>query len=437
MYFARSILSGNNCKDKAEKKIIMTRPTWFDTCIENALIEHVSPEDEQGYFVYQLDALKAHLATLQQQDVIKLWFAVKANPLSKVIQTLDSEGFDFDVASTGELTQVLAQGIDPRRVLNTGPAKSKKQLAAFVNHGVRTFVVESLNQLNWLNEVVEEQALSASEVDKPKVLLRVQLQWHEGEKNPLGGNSLTPFGLSVAEWQNIHVNNYPALNLCGLHIFQWGNMLNNEKMFSLWSQMISPLTGLANSIGMNMEVLDLGGGLGIDYLEQGKFLSWPQIIEDLAVIKAKAGVKELWLELGRFAVAECGYYVVPVVDRKINYAQEQLVLAAGINHLLRPAITEQAFPVQILREDYVASNANTQNFDLHGPLCTSMDKLGHLPLPADIEIGEQLVFGYCGAYGFTESMPFFLCHQLAAEYVFQNGKLTQIRAAQPASSYLA
>ena len=154
----------------------MTRPTWFDTRIENALIKHVSPEDEQGYFVYQLDALKAHLANLQQQDVIKLWFAVKANPLSKIIQTLDSEGFNFDVASSGELTQVLAQGIDPKRVLNTGPAKSKKQLAAFVKQGVSTFVVESLNQLKWLNEVVQEQELLASTVEKPKVLLRVQLQ---------------------------------------------------------------------------------------------------------------------------------------------------------------------------------------------------------------------------------------------------------------------
>jgi len=415
----------------------MTRPTWFDTRIENALVEHVSPEDEQGYFVYQLDALKKHLASLQQQDVIKLWFAVKANPLSKIIQTLDSEGFNFDVASSGELTQVLAQGIDPKRVLNTGPAKSKKQLTAFIKQGVGTFVVESLNQLKWLNEVVNEQELAANKVEKPKVLLRVQLQWHEGEKNPLGGNSLTPFGLSVAEWQSIHVDNYPALNLCGLHIFQWGNMLSNEKMFSLWSQMINPLTDLANSIGMKLDILDLGGGLGIDYLEEGKSLSWPQVIDDLAVIKAKAGVKELWLELGRFAVAECGYYVVPVVDRKVNYGQEQLVLAAGINHLLRPAITEQPFPVQILRKGFSSDKAVMQDFDLHGPLCTSMDKLGHMHLPADIEVGEQLVFGYCGAYGFTESMPFFLCHQLAAEYVFHNGKLTQIRAAQPASSYLA
>jgi len=419
----------------------MTKPTWFDTRIENALLEHISPEDEQAYFVYQLDALKAHLAELQQQDVIKLWFAVKANPLSKVIQTLDSEGFDFDVASSGELAQVLAQGIDPSRILNTGPAKSKKQLAAFVEQGVNTFVVESLNQLTWLNEVITEQkseqetkqkSNDSSTVKQPRVLLRVQLQWPDGEKNPLGGNSLTPFGLSVEEWQSINVSDFPALNICGLHIFQWGNMLSNEKMYSLWGQMVKPLTELATSIGMTLKILDLGGGLGIDYLGEGARLSWQQIINDLADIKAQAGVEELWLELGRFAVAECGYYVVPVVDKKMNYGQEQLVLAAGINHIIRPAITDQPFPVTLLRNSSVEEKA----FDLHGPLCTSMDKLGHLLLPNDVAVADKLVFGYCGAYGFTESMPFFLCHELAAEYVFQADELVEVRPALPASSYL-
>ncbi len=412
----------------------MTKPNWFDTRIENALLEHQSPDDEQGYFVYQLDALKSHLEQLQQQEVIKLWFAVKANPLSKIIQTLDSANFNFDVASTGELAQVLAQGISPDRILNTGPAKSKKQLTDFVKLGVQTFVVESLNQLTWLNEVIVEQASTEpSLAKKPTVLLRVQLQWPEGEKNPLGGNSLTPFGLSVEEWQNVQVSDYPNLDICGLHIFQWGNMLSNEKMYSLWSQMVAPLTSLAADIGMELKILDLGGGLGIDYLDEGKQLSWQQVINDLADIKVQSGVEELWLELGRFAVAECGYYVVPVVDRKMNYAQEQLVLAAGINHLIRPAITEQPFPVTLLRN----SNAPSQAFDLHGPLCTSLDKLGHLPLPNDVAVDDKLVFGYCGAYGFTESMPFFLCHQLAAEYVFQAGALVEIRPAQPATSYLA
>ncbi len=410
-----------------------TRPTWFDTSIEDSLVAHQSPEDEQGYFVYQLDALKKHLAQLQQQDVIKLWFAVKANPLSKIIQTLDSEGFNFDVASSGELTQVLTQGISPDRVLNTGPAKSKQQLEAFVKQGVKTYVVESLNQLNWLNEVITAQAVA----EKPTVLLRVQLQWPEGEKNPLGGNSLTPFGLSVDEWKKVRVSDYPALDISGLHIFQWGNMLSNEKMYSLWGQMISPLTKLAANIGMKLKILDLGGGLGIDYLgdkaKEGHSLCWQKIIADLADIKSQSGVEELWLELGRFAVAECGYYVVPVVDRKVNYNQEQLVLAAGINHIIRPAITEQPFPVSLLRNSHVGEQA----FDIHGPLCTSMDKLGHLSLPKDVNVGDKLVFGYCGAYGFTESMPFFLCHQLAAEYVIENDQMLEVRAAKPASSYLA
>ena len=409
-----------------------TTPPWFDENVRESLQSHRrANRHESAYFVYQLDALKAHLAQLQNQDVIKLWFAVKANPLSSIIQTLDGQGFNFDVASSGELSQVLAQGIEPERVLNTGPAKSKSQLSSFLTQGVNTFVVESLNQLNWLNEVAKEQKC------RPQVLLRVQLHWPEGEKNPLGGNSVTPFGLSTKIWSQIHVRDYPSLDISGLHIFQWGNMLSNEKMYSLWGQMVAPLTKLADDIGMELKILDLGGGLGVDYLGEGRgdgdTLSWQQIIADLADIKAQAGVEELWLELGRFAVAECGYYVVPVIDRKLNYGQEQLVLAAGINHIIRPAITDQPFPVTMLRQ----SKEQRQKFDIHGPLCTSMDKLGHLSLPEDIQVGDELVFGYCGAYGFTESMPFFLCHQLAAEYVIQDSKFVEVRAAKPASAYLA
>lgn len=406
-----------------------TAPQWFDESVRESLQNHrQTNQHESAYFVYQLDALKAHLAELQNQDVIKLWFAVKANPLSSIIKTLDSQGFNFDVASSGELSQVLAQGIEPERVLNTGPAKSKSQLSKFLTLGVNTFVVESLNQLNWLNEVAIEQKC------RPQVLLRVQLQWPEGDKNPLGGNTVTPFGLSTDIWSQINVSDYPALDISGLHIFQWGNMLSNEKMYSLWSQMIEPLTLLAKTIGLTLKVLDLGGGLGIDYLGEGRQLSWQQVLADLAVIKAQSGVEELWLELGRFAVAECGYYVVPVIDRKTNFEQEQLVLAAGINHLLRPAITEQPFPVTLLRK--TQSNKEDRNFEIHGPLCTSMDKLGQLELPEDTNVDDQLIFGYCGAYGFTESMPFFLCHEIAAEYIYQDGQLEEIRAAQPASWYL-
>jgi len=410
------------------------RPNWLRPAVLKPLQKHIevlknsveAEQDEEGFFLYDLDYLEQHLAILMQQDVIKLWFAVKANPLSRVITSLAQQGFNFDVASQGELTQVLAQNVHAERILNTGPAKSKKQMKAFLIQGVRTFVVESLNQLQWLNQAASELSL------KPQVLLRVQLQWQDGEKNPLGGNEVTPFGLSCQAWQTISVSDFPALNINGLHIFQWGNMLSNERMFELWSQMVAPLMLLAKQLEMSLEVLDLGGGLGVDYLQAGRGLSWDKIVADLAEIKAQAGVSELWLELGRFAVAEMGYYVTSVVDRKENFHHQQLVLAGGINHLIRPAITEQPFPVAMLRE----SSASPIHFDLHGPLCTSLDKLGTLALANDVVVDDQLIFGLAGAYGFTESMPFFLCHQIAAEYVLQQGKIEQVRSTQPASWYL-
>ncbi|TMN83697.1 MULTISPECIES: PLP-dependent decarboxylase [unclassified Pseudoalteromonas] len=378
------------------------------------------------FFVYDLDKLNAHLARLVAQTDVKLWYAVKANPLSKIIQSLDSAGFNFDVASKGELEQVLAQGISSQRVLNTGPAKSPKQIKHFIDRGVRIFVAESLNQVRWLNQQAQLQNTQL------QVLLRVQLRWPEGEKNPLGGDSLTPFGLGCDEWQALNTADYPALSFDGLHIFQWGNMLSTQKLSELWSQMIAPLTTLANNLNINLKVLDLGGGLGIPYTPNDATLEWDGLITALAKIKKDAGVDELWMELGRYAVGECGHYANPVVECKQNYCQQQVILTGGINHLLRPAVTSQDFPAALLRE----STAPEQAMSLYGPLCTALDCLGEHNLPSDLNEQDWLVFSQCGAYGFTESMPYFLCHELAAEYVLHNGELTCVRQAEDASHYL-
>lgn len=377
------------------------------------------------FYVYDIDGLAAHIQSLVNDD-IKLWFAVKANPLSSIIKTLDKQGMNFDVASTGELDQVLAQGISSDRILNTGPAKSETQVKHFLTQGVNTFVVESINQLALINEQAKAFGV------RPSILLRVQLRFEQTSSNPLGGNELTPFGLGADEWREVDLSQYENVEVIGLHIFQWGNMLDSQTLISLWQAMIEPLTSLANDLNFELKVLDLGGGLGIAYDNDDRQLSWPDLKQALKEIKASANVDELWLELGRYAVGEFGYYVAEVVDVKENYQQHIAVLQGGINHLLRPAITEQPFPVELLGE----SSAADMNYHVHGPLCTSLDKLGYLSLPNDLTIGNQLIFSQCGAYGFTESMPFFLCHELPAEVIIEQGELTIVRPALPASSYL-
>lgn len=399
--------------------------SFLSTPIKQA-VEQVSTHLDTPFFIYDLDKLTAHLNQLTAQTDVKLWYAVKANPLSRIIQCLDSAGFNFDVASKGELEQVLAQGIDSERVLNTGPAKSPAQISHFIARGVRTFVAESINQVRWLNE----QATKAN--CQLQVLLRVQLRWPDSEKNPLGGDSLTPFGLGCDEWQALTVSDYPALSFDGLHIFQWGNMLSTDKLAELWRAMIAPLQQLASSININLNILDLGGGLGIPYTQDANRLDWSALIETLAAIKADAGVKELWMELGRYAVGECGHYATPVVERKENYNQQQVILSGGINHLLRPAVTSQDFPAALLRE----STAEPAAMTLYGPLCTALDCLGEHQLASDLNEQDWLVFSQCGAYGFTESMPYFLCHELAAEYILEQGNIECIRSAEDASYYL-
>ncbi|KPV97919.1 L-glutamyl-[BtrI acyl-carrier protein] decarboxylase [Pseudoalteromonas sp. P1-9] len=393
---------------------------------QRQLLADLCQQTDLPFYLYDLDKLEAHLTQLTSQNVVKLWYAVKANPLSAIIQTLDKCGFDFDVASSGELNQVLAQGINAKRVLNTGPAKSKKQIQHFLDKGVRTFVAESHNQLAWLNQAAREHNITL------RILLRVQLRWPDGEKNPLGGDSLTPFGLGCDDWATLNIADFPALDFAGLHIFQWGNMLSTEKLAELWRAMITPLQSLSKQLGFDLRILDLGGGLGIPYCASSTELIWQELVDALATIKHAVGCEELWMELGRYAVGEVGFYANPVVEQKQNYGANQLIVAGGINHILRPAVTNQAFPAELLRE----TDSKTKPYLVHGPLCTALDSLGEFELANDINDTDWLIFAQCGAYGFTESMPYFLCHELPAEFVVKNGVVTCVRQSESADYYL-
>ncbi len=376
------------------------------------------------FFYYDLDKLKAHLEYMAKglDPDIKLWYACKANPMSAILKVLRNLGFGIDVASSGELHQVLNIGVNPEHILATGPGKSKAYLEQLVNSGVKTIVLESLNQVYWLNEIAQEKQQTLD------CLLRVQLDWDEG-KSVLGGDEITPFGISPTDWEQLDQSKTNKLNIKGFHVFQWGNILDVQKLEQIWRKTVEDIQKLSQKISVPVEVLDLGGGLGIPYTFEQKGIDFQDVHSVLKKIKQDYQLNQIWMELGRFTVGECGYYFTKIVDKKQARGRDILVCDGGINHIARVALVNQTFPAKAFKD----SSAKTKVYHIHGSLCTALDYLGAFEFPEDIAIGDWVVFHKTGAYGFTESMPFFLCHMLPGEVVSYNGDLMIPRP--PKTSY--
>jgi diaminopimelate decarboxylase len=372
----------------------------------NPNLKSIIDRFDAPFFYYDLDKLQGHLEEMAQvlHPDIKLWYACKANPMSAILKVLRNLGFGIDIASTGEMHQVLNTGIKGQDLIATGPGKSKEYLSHLVKSGVENIVIESHNQLIWLNEVCHELNTQTN------ALLRLQLDWQEG-KSVLGGNSITPFGLDSQEWQKINIEDYPHINIKGIHIFQWGNILETDRLETIWRRCIEEAQSLAHSLDLRLEIIDLGGGLGVPYKDETP-LNFKEVHQLLVSLKEEYQLEKIWMELGRFAVAECGQYLTKVLDKKTVRGRDILVVEGGINHIARPALTNEAFPCISFRK-----SSASKEYHVHGPLCTSLDFLGAHELPTDIQIGDWIVFNQSGAYGFTESMPYFLCHGLPGEVI--------------------
>lgn len=394
---------------------------------QRTAIEKTIQRLDSSFFFYDLDGLNEHLNNLSSimTDDIALWYACKANPMSAILKVFRNNGFGIDVASKGEIEQVLRSGIRPENMLSTGPSKSRKYLRELLEENIQIVVCESLNQVYWLNAIAGEMQM------KPKVLLRVQMQW-DGGTSVLGGNEITPFGEDSSSWLKLDMSQTNHLDIRGLHVFQWGNILDIKRLETIWHKIADETHILAEKLGISTEILDLGGGIGIPYKDSEKDVNFLDILSILHSIKKQYGWDKIWMELGRYAVGPYGHYFTQVIDRKNVRGQELLILDGGVNHIARPALTGQPFPVNLFRE----SQAPSQKFQIHGPLCTALDNLGTLKLPEDTAPGDWLCFHQAGAYGFTEGMPFFLCHNLPAEVIMYDGNVMIPRNPKKAEDWL-
>lgn len=370
----------------------------------------------QSFYYYDLDAFRAHVKSIKEtcDPGIKIWYACKANPMSEILRILSANGIGADVASLGELTQARHSGI--KDLIATGPAKTRAYLGSLLEAGVRCIVIESINQLKDLNDLCGKLGRTQD------VLLRLQLDHHSEDKSVLGGSSITPFGLGADDWKTIDIQDYKNIRVLGLHSFQWGNILDVTQLQGYWVKSLTECRKLALEMKFDLRVVDLGGGLGLSYVDDQE-INFSDVHAVLKDLKQQFEIPEIWMELGRFLMGKFGTYLTRVVDIKTVRGKDLIVTEGGINHMARSALVGQPFPCEAL-----SSESTLKSYSVHGPLCTALDHLGEHQLPANLKLGDWLAFNKCGAYGFTESMPYFLCHNLAGEVIMFNSELQIVRA---------
>ncbi len=397
------------------------------------ILEEIIAESSQGsearapFFVYDLEKLRSHLKETYKtlSPHCRIFYAQKANPLSAILEVIREEGYDIDVAGTAELGQAIKAGFSPQQIIATGPAKNQKYLGELCHKKVNWVVCESINQLIWLDKQAKKHS-SPNKQCRPQALLRVQFRDKESN-HVLGGGDASAFGLPPEEWPKAAKISLECVDIRGFHFFQWGNIQDVSFLEEKWAKGLELLHPLREQFGLSKPIVDMGGGLGIPYGEGDQPVDLRKLAQILANLKKKFNVEDFWLELGRYLVGECGVYVNQIIDRKAMGEKDLLILTGGINHIARSALTGSHFPVSALESYEDSGSEKLQRFGLHGPLCTALDFLGDFELPANLGPGDWLVFSHTGAYGFTESLPFFLCHDGAEEYIWDGKNSRRVR----------
>lgn len=375
-------------------------------------------------FAYRLETASAAWGRLRASlpGRVRLAYAVKANPHEGLLGAFAALGSSFDCASKGELQRVASLGIPGSRILFAGPGKTREELALALDLGAR-IEADGIEDLEILEGLLAERDPGEAGPTL-KLSLRVHPQGGIAEGSRIiGGTGPSAFGVDEEDVPRLvaEARRLRRVRIGGLQVFASSNelkalrLLENHRASLRIGRSLAELLAAAYACPVEeaLDCVDLGGGLGIPYGEGAAELDLGALGSGLAALLGENPWYrgELVLEPGRYLAGPCGVYLSRVVRTKESRGESFAILEGGINHLLRPALTGQAFPVRALGRN---STGEKRTYTLAGPLCTSLDRLGVVDLPR-LAPGDILAFGQAGAYGFTEAMGLFLSHEPARE----------------------
>jgi diaminopimelate decarboxylase len=353
-------------------------------------------ELETPFYYYDLGLLQTTLKACA--DAAKAYnfhvhYAMKANFNDRLLEKIKKSGMGADCVSGNEVKKALETGFRPQQVVFAGVGKSDREINDALDADIFCFNVESIQELEVINELASKKG------KKAKVAIRinpnVDAHTHHNITTGLDENK---FGIN--SWDlpacTDTLKNCAQLEFIGIH-FHIGSQITNLEVYKNLCVRVNEFAAWFEDRGYVVKVLNVGGGLGIDYQNPEQqipdFAAYFKIFNDFL---EKRPNQEVHFELGRALVGQCSSLISKVLYVKNGKKKNFIILDAGMTELMRPALYQAYHQIEnITKQD---SEAGVK-YDVVGPICESTDCFGKEVALQETSRGDLIAIRSTGAYG--------------------------------------
>ncbi len=396
--------------------------------MEDKILKDIAKQYGTPLYVYDTGKIISQYVTLKNSlpEEVGVFYSMKANPLLGICQLFKKLGSGIEVASSGELYTAVAAGFLPEQIIFTSPGKTREELEFAIEKGIYSINVEAVEEAVLINE------LAAQKGKKVKVSVRINPDFD------ISGSSIkmtgvpTQFGIDGinAEAAFEALGELTNIKVVGIHIYTGTQALNAVNIALSMEEIIKLSLDLSQRCNFTLEFLNLGGGFGIPYFKDDMPLDMEAFAKEFSNVwsryKERLAGTRVFVESGRFLMAEAGTYLTRILYTKECKGKKYLVCDGGSNQHASSAFLgryiRNNFPMHILLR-----TEDEEQVNVTGPLCTPTDLIGqNVTLPRAV-VGDVLAIHKSGAYGSTQSPALFLSHPLAAEVQYYRGKTYILR----------
>lgn len=336
-------------------------------------------------YVYSEKALKeAASALVSCNSLDQSFYAVKANPNTEILTIFHKMGLGFECVSINEVNHVLTlfPDIERSRLIFTPNFAVRDEYEAVISMGVN-ITVDSLYPLRHWSELFKNKS----------ILVRIDLGQGDGHHRYVCTAGLdSKFGIPVAEINELsELSSQHNINIIGLHSHSGSGILNPNN----WSVTAASLLALKDKF-KDVSIINVGGGLGIAERQGQNALDMKAVNLSLIKIKNSISNVKIWMEPGRFLVAQAGVLLARVTQIKDKGDIRFIGIATGMNSLIRPALYGSYHEIINISK---LGQPNIQVANIVGPICETGDTLGYSRLMPETEEGDILLIANTGAYG--------------------------------------